>query len=139
VRENLYAIFRAFESYIQEQDAFDIIYSEKFGYVRISPDDDETLKILGTPQQMMDALFDSIICEVVYSPENPQKARSDFTLTEYEENEIRRRISSILETMEREDKAYCSDFLDIYLEAYQKGDTLEWVDNNEEDYDDYDE
>ena len=97
------AILKAFEPYIDSQDYFDIVYSKKFGYIRLRLSDeycDEELLVLDTPKKMTGALFNDIINDVVYSPDNLKKEHEDLTLTDYEETESRRRIAAILETME---------------------------------------
>ena len=107
-------ILKAFESYIDSQNNFDIVFSKKIGYMRIYTKypEDLGLRRLHTPEAMLDALFNEIVSDVVYSPENLKKEHDDCDLTEYEKNESRRRIAAILETME--DGEYLS-FLDEYM------------------------
>ena len=120
MKDKLDAILKAFDDYIREHDFFDIVYSEKIGYVKLQVPhpDNEVPAIMDTPETLLDALFNEIINDVVFSPDNPQQEHSNPTLTEYEETESRRRIMAILETMEDGDKARYLDFLDAYIREY---------------------
>lgn len=122
MKDKLDAILKAFGDYIREQDFFDIVYSEKVGYVRILVHNlgDECAELLDTPETLLDSLFNDIINDVIFSPDNPQREHEHLTLSEYEETESRRRITAILETMEGEDKTRYLNFLDTYIKAYQE-------------------
>ena len=114
-------IFKAFQHYIQEQNYFDIVYSEKIGYVWLLVDQpsDAVADVLDSPEAMLDSLFNDIINDVVFSPGNPYHIPNSLILSEYEETESRRRITAILETM-GDDKDFCLDYLEKYLKEYQK-------------------
>ena len=114
-------IFKAFQHYIQEQNYFDIVYSEKIGYVWLLVDQpsDAVADVLDSPEAMLDSLFNDIITDVVISPSNPYHIPNSLILSEYEETESRRRITAILETM-GDDKDFCLDYLEKYLKEYQK-------------------
>ena len=114
-------IFKAFQHYIQEQNYFDIVYSEKIGYVWLLVDQpsDAVADVLDSPEAMLDSLFNDIINDVVFSPSNPYHIPNSLILSEYEETESRRRITAILETM-GDDKDFCLDYLEKYLKEYQK-------------------
>lgn len=114
-------IFKAFQHYIQEQNYFDIVYSEKIGYVWLLVDQpsDAVADVLDSPEAMLDSLFNDIITDVVFSPSNPYHIPNSLILSEYEETESRRRITAILETM-GDDKDFCLDYLEKYLKEYQK-------------------
>ncbi len=121
VRKELDAILKAFESYIDGQNYFDVVYSEKAGYLWIVVDDpgSEVPEQISEPEVMLDHLFNEIINDVVFSQENPNQAHEELVLTEYEEAESRRRITAILETIEDGADEYL-DYLDSYLKDYQK-------------------
>ena len=126
MKNELDAIFHTFEHYIRQHDYFDILYSEKFGYIRVAAigqSMEEEMNILNTPKKMLKALFNDIINDVVYSPDNPVKAHYGLdALTEYEETESRRRIAAILEAIENKaDRDRYFSFLDEYIRAYQEG------------------
>ena len=114
MKEKLDAIFKAFESYIKGQDYFDIVYSKKYGYVRLVVDSEE-MELLDTPEKMLDYLCYDVISEV----------HDGFELTEYEETESRRRLTAILEKMEGEDGARYLSSIDGYLERYQRSSALD--------------
>lgn len=113
-------ILKAFGAYIREHDSFDIVYSEKIGYVKLQAPhpDKEVVEVMDTPETLLGALFLEVINDVAFSPDNPR--HDDPALTEHEEMESRRRIKAILETMEDGDKARCLDFLDKYIKEYQE-------------------
>ena len=127
MKKKLDALYKAFESYIKKQPHFDIVYSEKYGYVWISFDSD-VMDMLDAPERMFERLCYDIISEVVFSPDNPVK-HYDFILTEYDKTESRRYITAILETMEDNEKAYYLDSIDGYFKEYQKS----VLDEDEED------
>ena len=118
MKDKFDAIFKAFGAYIREHDSFDIVYSEKIGYVKLQAPhpDKETPEVMDTPETLLGALFLEVINDVAFSPDNPR--HDDQILTEYERAESRRRITAILEAMEDEDRAYCLDFLEAYLLEY---------------------
>ncbi len=119
-KKKLDAILKAFESYIDGQNYFDVVYSKKAGCLWIVVDDpgSEVPEQISEPEVMLDNLFNEIN-DVVFSQENPNRAHEELALTEYEEAESRRRITAILETIE--DGAYqYLDYLDSFLKDYQK-------------------
>ena len=121
VRRELDTILKAFAGYIQNQNYFDIVYSEKIGYVWliIDPPGAAGAELLDTPEKMLDALFNDIISEVINAPENTTHIPDVLTLTKYEETESRRRITAILETIE-DGKAKYLKYLDAYIKEYQE-------------------
>ena len=120
MKDKIEAILKAFGDYIRAHDEFDIVYSEKIGYVKLQVPhpDNEVPVVMDTPETLLDALFNEVINDVVFSPDNPKQEDDDPTLTEYEETESRRRIMAILEKMQGEDKARYLDFLDTYIKEY---------------------
>ena len=122
MKDKLDAILNTFGDYIRAHDFFDIVYSEKIGYVKLQVPhpDNEVPVVMNTPETLLDALFNEIINDVVFSPDNPQQEHDDTTLTEYEESESRRRIIAILETMPGGDKSSYLDFLDTYIKEYSE-------------------
>ena len=124
MKDKLDAILKVFDDYIREHDFFDIVYSEKIGYVKLQVPhpDNEVPAVMDTPETLLDALFNEIINDVVFSPDNPQQEHNNPALTEYEEAESRRRITAILKTMEGKDKARYLDFMDTYIKEYPEND-----------------
>lgn len=120
-KRTLNKIFDAFKEYIQGHQEFDIVYSEKIGYVRlqVSSPHDEIAETIRTPENLLDTLFTEIINEVVYSSENSTHAHMDSAMTEQEKAESCRRITSILETMEEPYKTRYLAFLENYMEEYK--------------------
>ena len=120
MKNKLDVILKAFDDYIREHDCFDIVYSEKIGYVKlpVPHPENEVPAVMDTPETLLDALFNEIINDVVFSPDNPKREHIDSILTEYEETESRRRITAILETVDGEDKTRYLDFMDAYIKEY---------------------
>lgn len=114
------AILKAFESYIDGQNYFDIVYSKKIGYVWIVVDEPGAAgaELLDTPEAMLDNLFNDIINDVV-APRESTSLTEAHALTESEEAECRRRIAAILRTIEGGADEYL-DYLDGYLKDYQE-------------------
>ena len=121
IKKELDTILKAFEGYIQNQNYFDIVYSEKIGYVWliIDPPGAAGAELLDTPEKMLDALFNDIISEVINAPENTTHIPDVLTLTKSEETESRRRLTAILETIE-DGKAKYLKYLDTYIKEYQE-------------------
>ena len=120
VRKELDAILKAFESYIDGQNYFDIVYSKKIGYVWIVVDEPGAAgaELLDTPEAMLDNLFNDIINDVV-APRESTSLTEAHALTESEEAECRRRIAATLRTIEGGADEYL-DYLDGYLKDYQE-------------------
>ena len=120
MKRKMDAILKAFKDYIDNQDYFDIVYSEKIGYVWIVVDDPGAAgaELLDTPEAMLDNLFNDIINDVI-APRSTTHLDEDHTLTESEEAECRRRITAILETVEGGGAEYL-EYLDEYIQDYQE-------------------
>ena len=74
---------------------------------------------LDTPAKMLDRLLNEVINDVVNVDENKTHILNALTLSEWEENEVRRRIAALLEPL-NEDKDHYLQFVDRYLKAYQE-------------------
>lgn len=120
MKNELETILKAFADYIREQDYFDIVYSEKIGYVRILVHNpgDAGAEVMDTPETLLDALFNDIIGDVINAPGNRDPRADSPALNTYEETECRHRIAAILETIEGDSSEYL-DYLDDYLKTYQ--------------------
>lgn len=121
MKDKLDSILKAFADYIREQDYFDIVYSEKLGYVRILVHNpgDAGAEVMDTPETLLDALFNDIIGDVINAPGNRDPRADSPALNTYEETESRHRIAAILETIEGDSSEYL-DYLDDYLKTYQE-------------------
>ena len=120
VRKELDAILKAFEDYIDGQNYFDIVYSKKIGYVWIVVDEPGSAgaEQLDTPEAMLDNLFNDIINDVI-APRSTTHLDENHTLTESEEAECRRRITTILNQIEGGGAEYL-EYLDEYIKDYQE-------------------
>lgn len=97
-RKKLESILKAFEKYIDSQDYFDILYSQKVGYlwVVVNPPGGAGAEQLDTPKRMLDVIFNEVINDVINSPENRSHIPEASTLTGWEEAESRRQLTAIL-------------------------------------------
>ena len=113
-------ILKAFANFIREQNYFDIVYSEKVGYVQLLTGRAETepATILKTAEELVDTLFYEVTNKVVYDPNNQRPNRDTLELSEYEESESRRLLTEIVDTME-EDRDCWTAYLDAYFKDYQ--------------------
>ena len=120
MKRKMDAILKAFKDYIDNQDYFDIVYSEKIGYVWIVVDDPGAAgaELLDTPEAMLDNLFNDIINDVI-APRSTTHLDEATTLTESEEAECRRKITAILETIEGGGAEYL-EYLNEYIKDYQE-------------------
>ena len=111
-------ILKAFANFIREQNYFDIVYSEKVGYVKILVEmESEPASALATAGEMLDTLCDEFIAETVFSPQNPSHR-----LTEEAKTESRSRLMAIIAQIE-EDREYYLDYVTRYIqECYDKYD-----------------
>jgi len=114
-------ILKAFADFIREQNYFDIVYSEKVGYVQIftSMEKTEPPTVLKTAEDVIDTLFYEVTTEVVYDPDNQRPDCDALKLSEYEETESRRRLTEIVDRME-EDRDDWIDYIDAYFKDYQE-------------------
>ena len=121
MRKKLDAILKAFESYIDGQDYFDIVYSKKIGYtwIVVDPPGGAGAEQLDTPEKMLGVLFNEVINDVIHSPKNTTHISDARTLTKWEEAESRRQLTAILETIE-DDRVEYLNFLDAYIKGYQE-------------------
>lgn len=112
-------ILSVFSSYIQENTYFDILYSDRIGYVRmvIDPNEEEEVIRIKTAAHLLDVLFNEIINDVVFAPENDHGEHFDSELSVEEEKESRRRIAFYLEAIGEEKENYLS-LMDRYLLEY---------------------
>lgn len=108
-------ILAAFQDYIQTHPSFDIVYSEKIGYIRLNVEDPdaEDLTIIESVDDLLETLFNEIINDVRFG--NKKKRRQSSNLSESDKIEIRRQITDILKTVTIESD-HCLEFMDSYLE-----------------------
>lgn len=120
IKKELDTILKAFEGYIQNQNYFDILYSKKVGYlwIVVDPPSGAGAEQLDTPEAMLNHLFNDIINDVI-APRESTSLTEAHALTESEVTECRRRIATILRTIEDGADEYL-DYLDSYLKDYQE-------------------
>lgn len=119
-KQKLDTILAAFHSYIQAHTEFDILYSEKIGYVRMSveaPEEAEGLIVIGSAEELLDVLFNEVTNDVLLASGGKQYDSPE--LSEDDAEEVRRRIAEIVRTIGSEaDADEYLDLLDEYLENY---------------------
>ena len=99
-RKKLDDILKAFESYIDGQNYFDVVYSKKAGYLWIAVDDPraQAPEQINEPEDLLNLLFNDIVNEVV-TPRQTTSLTEPSGLTEQELAEVRSRATAILETI----------------------------------------
>lgn len=109
-------ILKAFSGFIKEQDYFDIVYSEKMGYIKLLVEmESEPVSVIATAEEMLHTLCDEVISETVFSPQNPSHR-----LTAEVEAESRNRLMAIIMQIQ-EDREYYLDYATQYMqECYDK-------------------
>ena len=112
-------ILKAFADFIRGQDYFDIVYSEKLGYVQLltGPEETEPVTVLPTAEDVIETLFYEVTTEVIYDPDNRRPDHD--ALSEEEETESRRRLTQIVDRME-EDRDHWIAYMDAYFRDYQE-------------------
>ena len=112
-------ILKAFSGFIKEQDYFDIVYSEKMGYVKLLVEmESEPVSVIATAEEMLHTLCDEVISETVFSPQNPSHR-----LTAEVEAESRNRLMAIIMQIQ-EDREYYLDYAAQYIQkCYDKYDS----------------
>ena len=112
-KQKLDNILKAFSGFIREQNYFDIVYSEKVGYVQLLVEmASEPPSIFATAKEMLDTLCDEVINETVFSPRNPSHR-----LTAEAKTESRNRLMAIIMQME-EEREYYLDYVSRYVQKY---------------------
>lgn len=117
-KKQLDRILSVFQEYIRAHWFFDIIYSEKVGFIRIKvedPDDGEGLIVIRSAAQMMDVLINEVINDVRF--EDRETKHYFLKLSEAETEEVRRRVTKILGAMGPDAEEYLL-FLDRYMIDY---------------------
>ena len=108
-------LFATFGDYIRGNKTFDIVYSEKLGYLSIDIHKGEIEEV----GQLED--FDALLEEMFFEISNDVRSlkmigyHDDIDLFPEEIVEVRRRAVPILNTM-TQDREYCLAALDYYLE-----------------------
>ena len=117
VRKRQDDILKAFDDYIQRQRYFDIVYSNKFGYIWIALDETRVAGTvrLNTPEKMMDLLFNDVIEETI--AHGSRLSHEPDGLTKDDKARVYDLIAGILE-MIGDDKSYYLHYLNSYLNSY---------------------
>lgn len=105
-------IYNAFSGFIKRQDYFDILYSEKVGYVKLWVKQSiiESPSVFTTAEEMMEALC----YEVIFSQNNPSHH-----LTAEAEAKSRSLLISITMQME-ENREYYRDYAEKYVQEFRE-------------------
>ena len=110
----MHAILSTFREYLDVHEDFDILYSQKYGFVKITVDSyfDNPIVQIDSPEQMMTILFDA------FADTCFQHSGSDSIFPTTKNILIlRRKLSSILSAIP-DDSSYYFSFLDDYIECY---------------------
>ena len=120
-KQQLDGILQAFKEFIDERDYFDIIYSEKMGYLLIRTDRYELdpVQELNTAREMIDVLFYEVTTGIVFSPEYRCVVDGAYRLSPEGEAESRRQLKAIVEKIAEGREGYL-EYIDEYLKYYKE-------------------
>ena len=109
------AIMGVFSTYIKEHYYFDILYSEKCGYIYIAVDEDDVpCEIFEDSSALLNRLFMEVSSDV-----RELKLEGDHTTTDLYPQEIaetRNRLEKYFESLEPELKEFCLEEMECFLE-----------------------
>ena len=110
-------IYAAFRDFVDRSEEFDVVRSDKTGYLYCLTDDlSDWGHVLDTPEKMLSYLAAELVSEVAFS--HPALDRAGNALTDEEKATCRLRLSAILDQMSGDTAAY-RQFLWKYLEEYR--------------------
>lgn len=115
-------ILRVFEKYIKEHPCFDIVYSEKLGYLNIviESDDFETVAQIPSQTRVTDILFNEMVNDVIYGPDSGEHYM-DGILSEKEKEGVRGLLARILKNARKVEQVYYRTLLERYFERFPRG------------------
>ena len=104
------AVRKAFGGYINQHSYFDIVYSDKIGYLYllVNPEDDSQPVFIGSADKLFRILISEIIDDVCLAPGNQE--HQDYRISTKEEQEIRRRALPLIEAIEGGRQRYLACF-----------------------------
>ena len=112
------AILKAFSTFIEEAEEFDICYSKKWGGIWICIED-EDIFVIESAKELLDALIFQMLSSVG-DPYLMNGQRIDQPSREQEETEARLRLAAIFETAEGE-RDYCYEVMDRFFDDCKAG------------------
>lgn len=122
-RQRMDRIYQAFQSYIRSQDYFDMVYSEKVGYVEILVSDPTDLVAVRfeTADALLHELVERVIGNVVFASDNVERLTGTdaLKLSRREELKVRRCLMKILEPLEKGQNHYLQ-LMDQHIKRHQK-------------------
>lgn len=114
-------LLEVFSDYIKGHYYFDIVYSEKVGYVRLVVAEDGSDMppvFIGSYDELLEVLFNEVAVDVYQLKlEGPHFETS---LTPLEQIETRKRLLSYIDKMGVEEKEYALEFLETFLIEYNQ-------------------
>lgn len=114
-KEKMDAILKAFNSYICEHHYFDILYSEKCGYVYVVIVDPDFPVFLKDSSDLLSRLFMNVSYDVIALHMNASYKTDD--LSPEEAAEVRRRLLVFIESLDPDIKEFCVKKMDEYLSS----------------------
>ena len=114
-KEKMDLLLEMFQSFIREQDYYDIVYSEKLGYLRIVPGsetaDDQVFRI-SQFDELLSGLINDMIFERMYPNFAPTPSPVDFA-------EVRRLCESKLCFTPKENR-HCIEIIDACIKNWKQ-------------------
>lgn len=116
-KQRMDELVEAFRGYIREQNYFDIVYSEKIGYLRIvlAENADETVIRLGSFDEILETLIDDMLME---EAEKLPKTAIEPDYQSIDLEKVRGRLLEIFENLQ--EKAYCTAVMERQLTQWMQ-------------------
>lgn len=121
IKKQLDNIMEAFADYIRRQSYFDILYSEKAGYLRIiaeAPDDEAPMRI-DTPDELLETLIDDMADDVI-EQRLPTTLLEDEDLPGKIKAEIYRQIMENVKKIAGDREHYVHLAINYYQERFER-------------------
>lgn len=119
-KEKLDKVFAAFQDYIQQHTCFDILYSDKIGYIQLLteyPEDGGEFTVIDSAKDLMEILFLELAMDLLSAESTMTHMSSQ--LSEAQEHELRNRVKQYLKPLGREAGCYLELF-EYFLEQFDK-------------------
>ncbi len=110
-------VMAAFGSYISQSTSFDILFSEKFGYILITEEEIQPFVWIKSEFELLSFLFQEVICDVVSASSNKEERKTEDISLEKILTEGRIRVAEYLRNTKR-NQQYLSYF-DQMVKKYQ--------------------
>ena len=120
-KQEMDRIIGVFADYIQKQSYFDILYSEKVGYIRVLAErpEAEAPMVMDTPDLLLETLIGDVADDVIYE-KLPVPLPEDEDVPEEIKAEIYRQIMELVDRIEEAQTHYVHLAINYYQNRFEK-------------------